>query len=66
MNTEQHAPIKRTAFFRFYEELNDFLPEEQRNRLNDARKLGETLRRVLEIRAKKLETFASANDDGHG
>jgi len=30
MSTEQHAPITRTAFFRFYEELNDFLIEEQR------------------------------------
>ena len=29
MNTKQHASITRTAFFRFYEELNDFLPEEQ-------------------------------------
>ncbi len=29
MNTEQHASITRTAFFRFYEELNDFLSEEQ-------------------------------------
>ncbi|MBU0711378.1 Mut7-C ubiquitin/RNAse domain-containing protein [bacterium] len=28
MNTRQHAPVKHTAFFRFYEELNDFLPEE--------------------------------------
>jgi uncharacterized protein with PIN domain len=26
----QHPPITRTAFFRFYEELNDFLPEAQR------------------------------------
>lgn len=30
MKDEQHAPITRTAFFRFYEELNDFLSEEQR------------------------------------
>ena len=29
MNSEQHASISRTAFFRFYEELNDFLIEEQ-------------------------------------
>lgn len=29
MNTEQHASITGTAFFRFYEELNDFLSEEQ-------------------------------------
>lgn len=28
MNTEQHASITQTAYFRFYEELNDFLPEE--------------------------------------
>ena len=27
MNTEQHASITQTAYFRFYEELNDFLPE---------------------------------------
>ena len=27
---EQNAPITRTAFLRFYEELNDFLTEEQR------------------------------------
>lgn len=29
MNTEQHASVTRTVFFRFYEELNDFLPAEQ-------------------------------------
>ncbi|MCK5130710.1 MAG: Mut7-C ubiquitin/RNAse domain-containing protein [Candidatus Sabulitectum sp.] len=29
MNTEWHACITQTAFFRFYEELNDFLPEKQ-------------------------------------
>ena len=29
MNTQQHAPVTQTAFFRFYEELNDFLPAEQ-------------------------------------
>jgi hypothetical protein len=28
-NVKQHVSIKQTAFFRFYEELNDFLPEEQ-------------------------------------
>ncbi|MCF8235129.1 MAG: Mut7-C ubiquitin/RNAse domain-containing protein [Bacteroidales bacterium] len=27
-----HAPLKRTAWFRFYEELNDFLPEELRKK----------------------------------
>lgn len=30
MKAEQHARIIRTAFFRFYQELNDFLSEEQR------------------------------------
>ncbi|WP_299013205.1 Mut7-C RNAse domain-containing protein [uncultured Photobacterium sp.] len=30
MKDDQHAPILRTAYFRFYEELNDFLPPEQR------------------------------------
>lgn len=30
MKAEQHVPITRTALFRFYEELNDFLSEEQR------------------------------------
>lgn len=30
MKDDQHAPITRTAFFRFYEELNDFLPRVQR------------------------------------
>jgi uncharacterized protein with PIN domain len=30
MNTRQHTLITRAAFFRFYEELNDFLPETQR------------------------------------
>lgn len=30
MKDDQHAPILRTAYFRFYEELNDFLPQEQR------------------------------------
>ena len=29
MTPEQHAPITRSAYFRFYEELNDFLSEEQ-------------------------------------
>ncbi|KGK00080.1 hypothetical protein [Thalassotalea sp. ND16A] len=29
MNSEQHTRITRTAFFRFYEELNDFLPAAQ-------------------------------------
>ncbi|MBL4706255.1 MAG: Mut7-C ubiquitin/RNAse domain-containing protein [Flavobacteriales bacterium] len=29
MTSEQHARIKRIAFFRFYEELNDFLVDEQ-------------------------------------
>ena len=32
MNTEQHTPITRTAFFRFYEELNDFLDKERRKK----------------------------------
>lgn len=32
MNIEQHNSITRTAFFRFYEELNDFLPEGQRKK----------------------------------
>lgn len=30
MDRGQHTPITHTAFFRFYEELNDFLPEAQR------------------------------------
>ena len=30
MHTGQHTLITRTAFFRFYEELNDFLPEKHR------------------------------------
>jgi len=30
MDDDQHASAVRTAFFRFYEELNDFLPEECR------------------------------------
>jgi len=25
---ENHPPILRTSYFRFYEELNDFLPEQ--------------------------------------
>ena len=29
MKAKQHAPITRIAFFRFYQELNDFLSEEQ-------------------------------------
>lgn len=29
MNIQQHAHVTRTAFFRFYEELNDYLPDEQ-------------------------------------
>jgi len=29
MNTQQNAVVKWAAFFRFYEELNDFLPEKQ-------------------------------------
>lgn len=32
MKGKQHAPIVRTADFRFYEELNDFLPEQCRKR----------------------------------
>ena len=32
METEEHAPIMRSAFFRFYEELNDFLAEELRRK----------------------------------
>jgi hypothetical protein len=39
---------------------NPDLPEEERNRLNDARELGKILRRVLQIKTKKLETFSSA------
>jgi hypothetical protein len=39
---------------------NPDLPEEERNRLKDARKMGETLSRVLRIRKKKLEKFTSA------
>ena len=31
MKEKQHAPIIRTLWFRFYEELNDFLLEEQRS-----------------------------------
>lgn len=30
MKDNQHAPITRTLWFRFYAELNDFLPEKQR------------------------------------
>jgi len=33
MKNEQHAPVTHTAFFRFYAELNDFLPEPQRKRI---------------------------------
>jgi hypothetical protein len=40
---------------------NPDLPEEARNRLNDARKMGETLSRVMRIRKKKLEKFTSAD-----
>ncbi|MBN1985935.1 MAG: Mut7-C ubiquitin/RNAse domain-containing protein [Prolixibacteraceae bacterium] len=29
-NTDNHAPLLRTSYFRFYEELNDFLPEERK------------------------------------
>ena len=32
METEVHAPIMRSAFFRFYEELNDFLAKELRRK----------------------------------
>jgi hypothetical protein len=39
---------------------NPDLSEEQRNRLNEARKMGETLSRVLRIRKKKLENFTGA------
>jgi multimeric flavodoxin WrbA len=39
------------------------LPEEERNRLNDARKMGQILSRVLGIRKKKLENFASTPSD---
>ena len=28
-----HKPVKRTSYFRFYEELNDFLPLEKRKKL---------------------------------
>jgi hypothetical protein len=42
---------------------NPDLPEEKRNRLNDARKMGETLSRVLGIRKKKLENFTSASSE---
>ena len=27
-NKDIHAPLVRTSFFRFYEELNDFLPKQ--------------------------------------
>lgn len=30
--TAKHAPVPRTASFRFYEELNDFLPEKKRKK----------------------------------
>ena len=30
MNNNLHAPVMRTAFFRFYAELNDFLPVKRR------------------------------------
>jgi multimeric flavodoxin WrbA len=39
------------------------LPEEKRNRLNDARNMGKTLSRVLDIRKKKLEKFTSASSE---
>jgi uncharacterized protein len=29
INTGTHLPIIRTSYFRFYKELNDFLPAEQ-------------------------------------
>jgi uncharacterized protein with PIN domain len=30
MKDNQHSPVKHRTFFRFYEELNDFLPQSQR------------------------------------
>jgi hypothetical protein len=42
---------------------NPDLPEEERSRLNDARKMGKTLSRVLQIRKKKLENFTSASSE---
>ncbi len=42
---------------------NPDLPEEERNRLGDARKLGEILGRVLRIRKKKLEKFTHAESE---
>ena len=32
MASPDHSPLRRSAEFRFYEELNDFLPEERRKR----------------------------------
>ena len=29
MKPQQHLPVTQTIFFRFYQELNDFLPAEQ-------------------------------------
>ena len=39
------------------------LPEAERNRLNDARKLGETLSRVLRIKTEKAQKFSGARTD---
>jgi len=39
---------------------NPDLPEEERSRLNDARRMGEILSKVLDTRKKKLEKFARA------
>ena len=39
------------------------LPEEERNRLGDARKMGETLGRVLRIGKKKLKKFTHAESE---
>ena len=42
---------------------NPDLPDEERNRLDAARKLGETLGKVLRIKKKKLEKFTSASSE---
>ena len=42
---------------------NPDLPEDERNRSGDARKLGEELGRVLRIRKKKLKKFTDAESE---
>jgi multimeric flavodoxin WrbA len=42
---------------------NPDLPEEERSRLDAARKLGETLGKVLRIKKKKMEKFTSASSE---